>query len=198
MAKVLVVYASPTKIEVGHTAALVNRFLKYYKELNPNDSIEWLDLNTQEEITHHVLNANETKEFFDRSDKYIDQLKSVDKVILATPMNNFNVSAMLKVYLDYILVANKTFRYKYDAYKKFEGLLTNLKVQVLATQGAPRDWYPWGDMVKYLEGCCDFLGMHINRSILIGGTKTSLYKDKTLEQMLDDYDGEIRDVVKHF
>lgn len=198
MANVLVLYAAATPIEKSHTAALVNRYIKYYKEINPNDEINWLDLNTEETITSSVLNTNNSATFFSDGDKYIEQLKNIDKLIVATPMNNFSYSGLLKNYFDHILVAKKTFEYKYDGFRKSVGLLTNLKVQILATQGAPKNWYPWGDIIKLLEGTFSFVGASINRSILIGGTKTSLYKNKSNEEIVDDYDGEIRDIVKTF
>lgn len=198
MSKVLVVYAAPTPIDKSHTAALANRFLDYYTEKNPDANVKWLNLNKEEEITNYVLNNNNSKEFYDASDKYIDQLKDVDHLIIATPMNNFNISTLLKNYIDHIAVAKKTFEYKYDGFRKSIGLLTNLKVQILATQGAPVDWYPFSNFVKYLEGLFDFLGCTLSRSILIDGTKTAKYKEKTLAEIVDEYNGEIKEKAYRF
>ena len=198
MSKLLVVYCAPTEMEKSHTAALVNRFLKYYTEKNLDVNVKWLDLNKEEEITNCVLNNNNTKAFYEQSDKYIDQLKEMDHLIIATPMNNFNVSSLLKNYIDHIAVAKKTFEYKYDGFRKSIGLLSNLKIQILATQGAPIDWYPFSNFVKYLEGLFDFFGCTLSRSILVDGTKTAKYKEKTLEEVIDEYNGEIKEKAYRF
>ena len=198
MKKLLVVYCAPTEMEKSHTAVLVNRFLKYYTEKNLDVNVKWLDLNKEEEITNYVLNNSNTKKFYEQSDKYIDQLKEMDHLIIATPMNNFNVSTLLKNYIDHIAVAKKTFEYKYDGFRKSIGLLSNLKVQILATQGAPIDWYPFSNFVKYLEGLFDFFGCTLSRSILVDGTKTAKYKEKTLEEVIDEYNGEIKEKAYRF
>ena len=198
MKKLLVVYCAPTEMEKSHTAVLVNRFLKYYTEKNLDVNVKWLDLNKEEEITNYVLNNSNTKKFYEQSDKYIDQLKEMDHLIIATPMNNFNVSTLLKNYIDHIAVAKKTFEYKYDGFRKSIGLLSNLKVQILATQGAPIDWYPFSNFVKYLEGLFDFFGCTLSRSILVDGTKIAKYKEKTLEEVIDEYNGEIKEKAYRF
>ena len=137
MEKILVVFAAPTPIEKSHTACLINRFLQHYTNLHEGVEVTWLDLNQEKDVTNQVLTCANKLEFFGCSDKYINQLKSVDKLIVGTPMNNFNITGMLKNYLDLIMVANKTFQYKYDGYHKSVGLLTNLKVQIICSQGAP-------------------------------------------------------------
>ncbi len=199
MNKVLIIYAAPTPKEVSHTATLINQFLKHYVKYNPDDEFIWLDLNEEKDITNNVLNRNNFSEFFNKSDKYINQLKEVNKVIVATPMNNFMISTLLKNYIDYIMVAKKTFEYKYvNGLRQAVGLLDHLKVQILANQGAPADWYPWGKIVTYLEGCFNFIGATINKSILVDGTKTAKYKDKTLDELIIEFDGTISDSAKTF
>ncbi|WP_029330341.1 NAD(P)H-dependent oxidoreductase, partial [Metamycoplasma cloacale] len=78
--------------------------------------------------------------------------------------------------------ANETFSYKYSNKGDAIGLLKNLKLQVIATQGAPEDWYLWGNHVKYLEETFKFLGLNVNESILIAGTKTKEFALKSKEE----------------
>lgn len=198
MEKILVVFAAPTPIERSHTACLINRFLQYYTDLHHDTEVTWLDLNQEKDINSQVLTYTNKETFFACSDKYINQLKSVDKLIVGTPMNNFNITGLLKNYLDLIMVAKKTFEYKYDGYHKSVGLLTNLKVQIICTQGAPVDWYPYSSFTTFLEGCFAFMGCKLNHSILMDGTKLAKYKGKTNDEIVNEYDGQIRDAVKLF
>jgi|GEM_PF-505445 len=136
--KVLVINSSMIDEKASFSVALTKTFVKFYQEANPKDEIIHLNLNDlpMASITLTTRNFNN---FFNQedSDKYIDQLKSVNKLIFVTPMTNFNVTSMTKNYLDHVLVANKTFSYKYSKQGDAVGLLTKLKVQILATQGAP-------------------------------------------------------------
>lgn len=198
MEKILVVFAAPTPIEKSHTACLINRFLQYYNDLHVGAEVTWLDLNQEKDVNSQVLTYNNKLEFFGCSDKYINQLKSVDKLIIGTPMNNFNITGLLKTYLDLIMVANKTFQYKYDGYHKSVGLLTHLKVQIICNQGAPVEWYPYSSFTTYLEGCFAFMGCNVNHSILMDGTKLAKYKGKSNDEIVNEYEGQIRDAVKLF
>lgn len=209
--KVLVIRSSMIKKSESYSEALVNRFVKYYKEFHPNDEIIDLDLNTLP-MASITITQDKFDNFFNQEDsgKYIDQLKSVQKVIHTTPMTNFNVTSMSKNYLDHILVANKTFSYKYDKKGEAFGLLgleqkdideaaktipdifkrrkfleskrKPVKVQILGTQGAVYGWYPWGNHVAYLEGTWDFMGAKIAKSILVAGTKVPVTEKDGLRE----------------
>jgi FMN-dependent NADH-azoreductase len=139
MKKVLYIYASPlmTNPKGSSCTEALNLFKKEYEKLNPTHESIILDLN-KDPIGQASLTAHNFEAFFNcgKSDKHIQQLKSIDKVVIASPMINFNYPSTLKNYLDRILVANKTFRYKYDGKGESEGLLKNLKVQLLMSQGA--------------------------------------------------------------
>ncbi|MBE4704187.1 FMN-dependent NADH-azoreductase [Spiroplasma platyhelix] len=170
--KVLVIISSMIEEKNSFSNALVKHFVKHYQESHPEDEINYLNLNdvamASKTLTTHNFNT-----FFNEedSDKYINQLKSINKVIFSSPMTNYNVTSMAKNYLDHILVADKTFSYKYSKKGDAVGLLTNLKVQILATQGAPYGWYLWGNHAKYLEGTWKFAGAEIAPSVLVCGTK---------------------------
>ncbi len=136
--KILVIISSMVPSEKSYSIELANRFIKYYKKYNKNDEIEVLDLN-KIDIAEKNITSNNFSNFLNTNDtdKYINQLKSIDKLVFTTPMINFNITSVAKNYLDHILVANKTFSYKYSKKGDAIGLLTNLKVQILTTQGAP-------------------------------------------------------------
>src|SRR5699024_8139540 len=140
MSKVLVISGSLSKKEASSSYQLLNTFLTKYKIKNPNDEIFFLDLN-QEKMASITLSLNNMDTYFNEedSDKYINQLKDVDKVIMVTPMINFMPSPLIRNYFDHVLVANKTFTYKYAGKNMSKGLLDHLKVEILITQGSPRD-----------------------------------------------------------
>src|SRR5436190_24039308 len=115
MAKVLVIISSMINEKDSFSIALTKHFVKYYQESHEKDEIIYLNLNYVPMAAKTLTNKN-FNTFFNQedSDYYINQLKSVDKVIFSTPMTNFNVTSMTKNYLDHILIADKTFSYKYS------------------------------------------------------------------------------------
>lgn len=197
LTKVLVIYGTVSSDEKSYSKALASRFIKYYKIINKNDEIIHLDLN-KTSMAIKTLTYNNFNNYFnkDDSDTYINQLKKVQKVIIVCPMNNFNISGLMKNYLDHILVADKTFSYKYSKKGGSIGLLTNLKVQILTTQGAPFGWYLWGNHTEYLKGTWEFMGAIVNKPILVAGTK--VYPNNILDpnKLIDKYDEEIKKIVK--
>ncbi|WP_027124093.1 FMN-dependent NADH-azoreductase [Mycoplasmoides pirum] len=198
MNKVLVIKSSMIQESKSFSISLLNSFLKYYKQKNPNDEIIELDLNN-EMMSNKNLNVNNFGTFFNQedSDKYINQLKEVNKVIIASPMTNFNYPATLKNYLDHILVADKTFSYKYTKKGEAKGLLPHLKVQLLTTQGAPFGWYPWGNHTEMLKGTWEFVGAEVVEPLLIAGTKVD-YFQKEPSAAIHDYDEKIKLAAEKF
>lgn len=187
--KVLVVISSMIDKTKSFSNALTKHFVNYYKEFHPDDEITYLNLNDIE-MASKTITTHNFNNFFNEedSDKFINQLKSVDKLIFSTPMTNFNVTSMTKNYLDHILVADKTFSYKYSKKGEAKGLLTNLKVQILATQGAPYGWYLWGNHTKYLEGTWKFAGANIAPSILVCGTKVKDVHENDIKLVIGEKD----------
>ena len=199
MAKVLVILGTISPIEKSFSIALTNKFIEKYQELNPNDEIINLDLNT-EQMALKTLSRNNSSDFWNEDDamKYINQLKKVDKVIISSPMNNFSVSSLVKNYLDHILLANETFSYKYSKQGDAKGLLDHLKVQILTTQGAPLGWYPFGDHTNFLKGTWEFVGAKVNEPILLAGTKSEPLLNINVDAAANTLEDTIIKVVKNF
>ncbi len=197
--KVLVIWGSIIKSNESFSYELTQRFIKYYKINNPNDVINFLDLN-ETEVAKKTLTCKNFKDFFNDEDcnKYINQLKECNKLIISCPMTNFNVPTIVKNYLDHILIADKTFSYKYQKKGDAIGLLTNLKVQILTTQGAPKGWYSWGSTEKYLAGTWRFVGAKVMKPIVISGTKIPKNKNIEPPQLIDQYDKVIQKAARHF
>jgi FMN-dependent NADH-azoreductase len=68
------------------------------------------------------------------SDELISELQQADEIILDTPMYNFAIPAVLKAWIDHVVRAGKTFRYRSAG--RPEGLASkNIKVLVIIASG---------------------------------------------------------------
>lgn len=160
--------------------------------------IEIVDLNN-EIFANSSLNSSNMTNFFQKndSDKWIEKLKNIDLLVIAFPMINFSYPAVLKNFIDSICVANKTFSYKYSKQGDAIGLLSNLKVVLISTQGAPENWYPWGKPLELLSGIWKFLGVKQIETFLIDGTKTLPNKELTHEQIIENNKPKILKILKN-
>ncbi len=172
--------------------------LEVYKDLyeskyKDHETI-WMDLNDQIDLSVSMTSDN-FDTFFDDSDKYINLLKSVDKLVISVPMTNFSYTAQMKNLFDKICVAGKTFKYKYDGKGESEGFLTNLDVQIIAVQGAPEGWYTFSNFIPAMEGTWNFLGANVLPTILIDGVKTAekvkLTTEETINQVINKIKGSL-------
>jgi len=112
MSKVLVITASVNPKGKSVSLEMVDRFLKYYKAKNPNDEFEILDLN-KTKLGTTTLTVDNFDAYWDQEAMdHMDHLKHLDKMLIATPMYNFQVPALIKNYVDHISLANQTFSYK--------------------------------------------------------------------------------------
>ncbi|AZZ65778.1 FMN-dependent NADH-azoreductase [Metamycoplasma phocicerebrale] len=187
MSKVLVLYSSPIQSEKSISTLLTKKFVELYKKNNENDQIKELDLNELEMARLSQTSKNMPKTYSEElSNKYINLLKETDKLIISCPMINFNVPVVLKNFLDRIAVANKTFSYKYSAKGGSIGLLDNLTVKIIATQGAPEGWYQWAGHTSFLEGIWNFFGAKLSPTILVAGTKVKPYFEMQPQEIVED------------
>lgn len=197
--KILVIRTSMVEKKISVSNAMVDKFIEIYKSVKPNDEFIELDLN-DEPMAQISLNRNNMGTFFNEkdSDKYIDMLKTVDKIIFSCPMTNFNICATAKNYLDHILVANKTFSYKYSKKGDAIGLFPHLSVQLLTTQGAPLGWYPWGNHTENLKGTWEFAGAKVVKPVLIAGNKIPENASKTPTERVTEHVNELTEAAKSF
>lgn len=117
MNKVLYIKANIKPEGQSRTFQVADGFIEEYRRLNPEDEIITLDLykenidflrpedlaavfgeKTPESRNHPIL-------------KYAYQMAEVDKVVVATPMWNLGVPAIVKAYFDYVSVTGITFKY---------------------------------------------------------------------------------------
>ncbi len=199
--KILVLWSSVMEKNKSFSYELLTKFIEHHKNIrnNKEDEYIFIDLNNEKVGIKTLTNTNIGAFFADKDcDKYINQLKSMNKLIIATPMINFNIPTTLKNYLDHIFVPDKTFSYKYSKQGDAIGLLNNLRVQILVTQGAPINWYKWGNLAEYLKGTWEFAGANVNEVLVVAGTKIPENKDKTPEKLIKEYENQIKKVAEKF
>ena len=183
MKKVLVIesYLSPRETSVSTYAQ--DQFLNKYQQLHPTDEIIKLDLNQEEKLKTFLVAATFNSFWDQKSQDYIDLINSVDKIIISTNMVNFNISPILKNFLDNILQAGKTFKYKYDGKGKSQGLVKpGIKAQLIMAQGAYIGTYPWGNFDNYLKNTLHFIGIEDVQILLFDGTKEHDQRDLSIEE----------------
>jgi FMN-dependent NADH-azoreductase len=133
------------------------------------------------------------------SNELVSELLESDEIILATPMFNFAVPGVLKAWIDHVVRAGKTFRYKADGTP--EGLLAeqNKKVLVIVASGGS---YPEGSPmaalnyeIPYLRFILGFIGLTDIRFIHAGGTASVMQGRIPTEEFVSPYLQEITAVI---
>ncbi|WP_031542316.1 FMN-dependent NADH-azoreductase [Mesoplasma photuris] len=200
MSKVLIIKGTMSSLENSRSEELLNVFMTEYTKNNPKDEITTLDLNDVAMANITLNRHNGTGEFWapENTIAYIDQLKSVDKVIVVSPMHNNKITTMLSNYLDHIMLPNVAFTYKFSQKGEAKGLLSNLKVINLLTQGSLFSVYPWADMAKYLENSWKFVGANVVPSVLVDGTDMPENQGKTPKEIVSQFEDKILKAAKAF
>ncbi|NIK69112.1 NAD(P)H-dependent oxidoreductase [Paenibacillus sp. BK720] len=186
MEKLLVINAHATVDSPASVSLQVgNYFIENYRKLNPNESIEQIDLYSEEipEINSAVLSAwgkmasggeltDEEKRVTGRMNEILQQFKSAKKYVIIMPLHNFNIPSRLKDYMDNVMIARETFKYTENG---GVGLLTDGR-SLLVIQGSGgiytnNDWYTDNEFShKYLKSMFNFLGIEDYQIIRAQGT----------------------------
>ena len=116
------------------------------------------------------------KELLALSDKLLTELEQADEYVLGVPMHNFGVPSVLKLWIDQIARAGKTFAYVDGAPK---GLLTGKKATfIIATGGiydAQTKMASFNFVEPYLRSVFGFLGVTHVTFLTAGGTAALNY-----------------------
>lgn len=165
MGKILYIKANAKPEGVSRTYRISDSFIETYKQSHPEDEIITLDLykegiallstedintvfgpKTEESKKHPIL-------------KYAYQFADAEKYIIAEPMWNLSIPAILKAYIDYICVTGITFKYTAEGPV---GLCTGRKAINISARGGEyskghASAYEMGD--RYLRTLFGFLGI---------------------------------------
>ncbi|WP_027332760.1 FMN-dependent NADH-azoreductase [Mycoplasmopsis gallinarum] len=199
MKKLLIINGSITNDKQSMSLKVLNKLIEEYKKNNPNDEIEIIDANK----THNefYVNANNIDSYYKniKSDEWIEKVKNADKIIITSPMINFGPAPVIKNFMDSIMVPNKTFTYKVETNNGKNGLLRNLKVLVLTSQGSAKGTYEWGNLNSWLTGIWKFLGAEDVRLLNIHSTDLENNRDKDFDEVFNEiYKDDFDKVLNNF
>lgn len=142
MKSILVLESSP-RGDLSISKKLTQRVLKKLKSIHKDVeiTIEDIALNPAPHLTisqmdsfftQEMQRSVEQKNIIQISDRYIEQLKKADIVIVSFPVWNFCIPSSLKAWLDQIVRVNETFQYV-GGFP--EGLLKNKIVYLVLARG---------------------------------------------------------------
>ncbi|QQE74784.1 FMN-dependent NADH-azoreductase [Brevibacillus composti] len=182
MSKVLFIKANNRPVEQAVSVKLYEAFAQTYKETHPQDEIVELDLFAEnlpyydsDKITAMFKAGKgmdltpEEQKTADQVNKYLNQFMEADKIMIAFPLWNFSVPAVLHTYFDYLCQAGKTFRYTAEGPV---GLLGDKKVALLNARGGVYSEGPAASVemsVKYVQTILGFLGVKDMSSVIVEG-----------------------------
>ncbi len=165
MSKVLYIKANAKADGGSRTFQISDSFIKTYKENNPNDEIIELDLYDVGIPFLPKGKLGELHEAVMRQDKnhpvlkYTYQFLEADKYVIAEPIWNLGIPAILKAYIDCVAVGGVTFSY---TEKGPVGMCHNKKAINIITRGGDYSFEPMEDLEmadKYLCNIFRFMGI---------------------------------------
>ncbi len=112
----------------------------------------WVDAN----FTPEEERTAEHRQVLALSDALVAELQAADVVVIAAPIYNFSVPAVLKAWIDMIARARLTFRYTDSG---VEGLLEGKKAYVIVPSGGVPVGSPADFATPYLRHALGFVGI---------------------------------------
>ncbi|WP_289303271.1 FMN-dependent NADH-azoreductase, partial [Methylophaga sp. UBA3996] len=134
---------------------------------------DWIHAN----FTDPEQRTEQNKQALKTSDQLVEELQAAEILVIASPIYNFSVPAVLKAWIDQVARARVTFRYTENGP---EGLLKAKKAYLVMASGG----VPLGSEVDYastyLNQVMNFLGIHdvtvVDAGSLIQDTETLTQK----------------------
>ncbi|WP_307992137.1 FMN-dependent NADH-azoreductase [uncultured Clostridium sp.] len=162
MSKLLYIKANIKSEGESRTFKVSDSFIEEYKKNNPKDEVIVLDL-YKENID--FLRAEDLGKIFGPKDeesrnnpilKYAYQFAEADKYVIASPMWNLSIPAILKAYIDYVSVTGITFKYTAEGPV---GLLKDKKAVHIVSRGGEYANAPYEMGDRYLRTILGFFGI---------------------------------------
>ncbi len=116
----------------------------------------------------------------------VDELMSADHILIAAPLYNFTMPSTIKVWVDHIVMAGRTFSFGPNGP---EGHVREKKVVIVSSYGgsyAPDSPWAMNLMEPWLKNILGFLGMTDMETITLGGADFA--KDQVPWQMTAAHD----------
>ncbi|WP_298473997.1 NAD(P)H-dependent oxidoreductase [uncultured Maribacter sp.] len=173
-----------SRITGSHSRELANYFEKKWHLNNPNGIVIRRDLakhqvphiqnNTIEGFYTPVAHMTpESKKATSLSDKLITELKSVDEILISSPLYNLNIPSNLKAYLDQIVRIGHTFSLNESNYY---GLIEDKTAYIITSKGgvykgSPMEQYDFQE--PYLQAILGHMGIKTEKIFSLEGTSDS-------------------------
>ncbi|ATO45478.1 hypothetical protein C5L30_001962 [Companilactobacillus farciminis] len=124
--KTLIINAQPDFRNNSHySIKLQNLFLKKFNENFPDETVDLINLYEEkipqlttsellgiwEKQAKHISLTPDQEQIYQINQKLINQFKSHHRIVIVSPLHNFNVTSKMKDYIDNVLVAHETFKY---------------------------------------------------------------------------------------
>lgn len=171
--------ASP--LETSVSRELAREFVAAWKSSHPDGIVLYRDLATltPAPLTQSWIHAAytsadshtpEQKALLAHSEELIQELETADEIVIGVPMHNFSIPASLKLWIDQVVRAGRTFAYGSEGPK---GLLKNKKAILLVASGgvySPDSPAAALNFVEpYLKTILGFIGIADVRFVTVGG-----------------------------
>ena len=163
----------------SHSQAFAGELLARLQTLHPAATVKSRDLGADAPVladaafSNAVLDPDAPPQAFAQSEILIRELEGADAVVIATPMHNFGVPAVLKAWIDQVVRIRRTFA-STPAGKT--GLLTDRPVFIVVASGG---WFsgpsPTGVpaqpdfLTPYLRTALNTIGLHDIRILALEG-----------------------------
>ena len=185
MATLLRIDSSPLGTQTSFSRQLTAEFVNEWLRKHPGGKVITRDLalTAIPALDAEWINATRTpdldpvrqREVLALSDELIAELEAADEYVIGLPMHNFTIPGTLKLWLDQVVRAGKTFRYEGGGPV---GLLKGKKATFLvASGGVYKPGTPAGAMnfaEPYLRTIFGFIGVTDTNVINISGTARML------------------------
>lgn len=132
---------------------------------------QWINAN----FTDPEKRDNSYKEALEFSDSLVKELQQAEKIVIASPIYNFGIPAVLKAWVDLVARAKLTFRYTSEGP---EGLLKGKTAYLVVASGGVPIGSEMDLATKYLKQVLGFIG--ITDVQLIDATKVDLSNNESL------------------
>lgn len=165
MSKVLFIKANAKPADTSRTFKISDSFMDAYRSTHPDDEIVTLDLYKEnikfltEEDIGSIFGAKNENSKNHPILKYAYQFADADKYVVAAPMWNLSIPAILKAYIDYVSVTGITFKYTATG---SVGLCTGKKTMFITTRGGEYSAKPFSDFEmgeRYMRTIFGFFGI---------------------------------------
>ena len=146
---------SSASTETGKSRLLTTRIIDELKKIGKSPEVTVRDLNESlPQVNISWISANNTKvadladeqkKTLSLSDKLVAEIEAADTLIIGVAVYNFSIPASLKLWVDLICRAGKTFKY---SDKGPEGLMTDKKAIICFASGGT----PFGSDIDFASG----------------------------------------------